>query len=123
MATPEYRTMVGCTSALVNTLAQNIEGIGRAFNDEGLIAPAVFETTQSHIREPKEKAHTLVSTLTSKMKITRSATGSFFKFVSLLMHQGPWIRELIDTLRDVYEGILCVDFLDVYNDNFVFNRK
>ena len=98
--------MVGCTSALVNTLAQNIEGIGRAFNDEGLIAPAVFETTQSHIREPKEKAQTLVSALTSKMKITRSATGSFFKVVSLLMHQGPWIRELIDTLRDKYEGII-----------------
>lgn len=97
--------MVGCTSTLVNTLAQSIEGIGRAFHDEGLIAPAVFEATQSRIREPKEKAQTLVSALTSKMKITRSARESFFKTVSILMHQGPWIRDLVDILKDKYEGI------------------
>ena len=96
--------MAGCTSALVNTLAQDIEGIGRAFNDEELIAPAVFETTQSHIREPEKKAQTLVSALTNKMKITRSAKDSFFKVVSLLMQQGPWIEDLIDTLKDKYEG-------------------
>ena len=104
MATPEYQTMVSCTSVLVNTLAQNIQEIGRVFREEGIIAPAVFETTQSLIREPKEKSQILVDALTNKVKMTRSAKRNFLKIVEILMNQDHWISDLIEELREKYEG-------------------
>lgn len=101
MASPEYQTMVRCTTQLTDTIAQAPKQVAEALFAEGYIAPAILEDMQMETVRPRDKASRLVSSVTDRVKNKPSA---FHDFVDLLKKQGPWTKDLVESLNTTYSS-------------------
>lgn len=101
MASPEYLTMVRCTTQLTDTIAGDPKRVAESLFAEGYIAPALLDDMQMDTMRSRDKASKLVSSISDRI---RNKPSTFHEFVRLLKEQGPWTKDLIESLNTTYSS-------------------
>ena len=99
MSSPEHKTMVRCTSQLVDALTNDPQRVSDSLFAADLISPGIRDLVLDTVHTRRDKASRLVASMTDRVNTTLS---DFDKFVSILKEQGRWTNHIVSHLIVTY---------------------
>ena len=97
--TPEYLTMVQCTSQLTTLFKHDLSSISDYLWAQGMMPAYVHGELSESSHTRSFKATLLVNTLTERVKDFPS---DYHKFVKIVKKLGPWARDMAEHLDQTY---------------------
>ena len=97
--TPEYLTMVQCTSQLTTLFKHDLSSISDHLWAQGMMSEDVRGELSESSHTRSFKATLLVNTLTERVKDFPS---DYHKFVKIVKKLGPWARDMAEHLDQTY---------------------
>ena len=100
--TPEYRTMIICTSKLETVVKDNLTVIVGELQAASIISPKNASALRNSAIDTAERAANLVAVVTNKVELSASY---YHLFVSVLMSEREANRIILQVLEQTYRDL------------------
>ena len=96
---PEYVTLVECTSMLIDSLVSDVNNIGTELFSKNFLSESDREVLQTGV-EPSKKASRMIDAVRMKIKVNPKR---FDDFVDILVKQGDFMADSVQKVKEVYK--------------------
>ena len=99
--TPEFHTLLGCTSDLSRAVKPNILPLSNELLSEGFISQENHDRLNNQMHDATLRAAQMVSLVRTKVQLNPA---NFHKFVNILLAHAKHHREILGILEDKYRS-------------------
>ncbi len=102
-ASPEWETIVECSTLLIDSMKGNVDNIGNEFHSKWFLSESEYESLKQigPGSEPSIRARKIISAVECKVK---SQPALFEHFVTVLRSQGDWMRDCTEKVEECYKA-------------------
>lgn len=100
--TPEFRTLITCTSVLTNAVKPHILSLSHHLLSEGFIAQENHDRLNNEMIDLSQRASQLVSLVRTRVQLNAA---NFVRFIGILLRNVANHRDLLNTLDEKYQSL------------------
>ena len=100
--TPEYYTLIGCTSELTNAVKPHLESLSDELLANGFISSDNQENLCNHFIDKTTRASQLISVVRTRVQLNER---NFYRFIGILLKTARHYRDILEILDRKYKSL------------------